>query len=52
MWQDLDDFAVDDLIVGSSLFLGAETAIGPIYVGGGVNTEGATSFFLFLGQFF
>lgn len=52
VWQDLDDFAVDDLIVGSSLFLGAETVIGPVYVGGGVNTEGATSFFLFLGQFF
>lgn len=52
VWADLDDFAFRDLVYGGGLFLAAETVIGPVYFGSGLNSEGDVSVFLFLGQIF
>lgn len=52
VWARLDDFAIADLILGGSVFVGADTVIGPVYLGGGVNTEGDGAAFLFIGQIF
>ncbi len=52
VWNDLDEFAVNDLILGGTLFVGVESPLGPIFLGGGHNTAGRTSLFLFIGGIF
>jgi NTE family protein len=50
VWQDRDDVGFDDLRVGGSLFLGADTILGPVYVGYGMADRGNDAFYLFLGR--
>ena len=52
VWNDRADMSFGDLRWSSSLFLGADTLIGPVYLGAAVGTSGQTSAFLFVGQLF
>jgi len=52
VWTNLDAFRVGDLILGGSGFVALESPLGPIFLGGGRNTEGGTTFFLFVGGIF
>ncbi|MDG4595283.1 MAG: patatin-like phospholipase family protein [Candidatus Contendobacter sp.] len=50
-WNDLDDVTLDSLIPAGSLFLGADTPLGPLYLAGGV-AKGDASLYLMLGRLF
>ena len=50
-WQDVGDIG-DDLIFGGSAFVGADTPIGPVYLGYGHADGGDHSLYLFLGPLF
>jgi NTE family protein len=51
VWQDSDDVDFGRLKTGGSLFLGAETPFGPLYLAGGF-AEGDAAFYLVLGKTF
>lgn len=52
VWQDSSDIGFDDTIFASSVFIGADTPIGPLYLGYGHNDTGDGSLYLFLGPLF
>jgi len=52
VWNTRSDMSLSDLRWSSSLFIGADTIIGPVYLGGAIGSEGQTSAFLFVGQLF
>jgi NTE family protein len=52
VWEDRDDISVDSAILAGSVFLGADTPIGPFYTGYGYAEGGNSSLFLFLGKTF
>jgi NTE family protein len=51
VWPDKDAVDLGDLKTGGSLFLGAETPFGPLYLAGGL-AEGDGAFYLILGKTF
>jgi len=51
-WQDRSDARVSNLKRDASLFLGADTILGPVYLATGFNEGGETAFYLFLGRTF
>ena len=51
-FEDLEDIDVGDMKVGSSMFIGADTYIGPIYLGYGYTEGGEHAVFLALGSIF
>jgi NTE family protein len=51
-WDLKDDIGADGLHYSSSIFVAADTFVGPIYLGLGVGDEGNKSAFLFVGQLF
>ncbi len=51
VWQSSDDLG-DDLIETSTLFLGAETLAGPLYLAYGVAEDGNDRFYLSIGKNF
>lgn len=52
VWNDRDDVSLNDLHWSSGVFVGADTLLGPIYLGAAVGDAGQTSAFLFIGQLF
>lgn len=52
VWQDSADVAIDDGLLNGSVFVGADTPIGPLYVGVGFAQSGKNTVFLFLGPAF
>jgi NTE family protein len=52
VWQQASDISLTDGIANGSLFLGADTPIGPLYLGVGFSEAGRTNFFLHLGPVF
>jgi len=52
VWQDFNDISFGDTIFAGSAFIGADTPIGPIYLGYGQNSNGNNSVYLFLGPLF
>jgi NTE family protein len=50
-WNDLDEITLDSLIPAGSLFLGADTPLGPLFLAGGV-AKGDASLYLMLGRLF
>jgi NTE family protein len=52
VWQTRDDVDLGDLKSGGSLFLGAETPFGPLYLAAGLASGGEAAFYLFLGKTF
>jgi NTE family protein len=51
-FDDRDDFEIGDMRVGGSVFLGADTFLGPIYLGAGVTEGGEQAVFLSIGDIF
>lgn len=51
-WNDLDDVSFDTLIPAGSLFLGADTPLGPLYLGAGLSDGSNASLYLTLGKLF
>ncbi len=49
-WMQRSDIQLDNLRVAGSLFIGADTLIGPLYLGYGRADAGETAFYLFLGR--
>jgi len=49
VWQEMDDIGSDAIAAGS-LFLGADTPIGPLYVGYGLAQAGHQAIFFYLGR--
>ena len=52
VWNDRSDMGFDDLIVAGSVFTGADTPLGPVYLAYGHAEGGNDSIYLFLGQTF
>ena len=52
VWQQASDISLEDAQLNGSLFLGADTPIGPLYLGVGFGEGGRTSAFLHLGPVF
>jgi NTE family protein len=51
-WNDLDDISGDPPILAGSLFLGADTPLGPFYLGAGLNDDSTGSLYMLLGKLF
>ncbi len=51
-WNRSSDISLGDLKWSSSLFVGADTLLGPVYLGGGIGDGGQASAFLYVGQLF
>jgi NTE family protein len=52
VWQTRDDVDLGDLEPAGSLFLGAESPFGPVYLAAGLANGGETAFYLYLGKTF
>jgi NTE family protein len=52
VWPDRDAVALDDLELGGSLFLGADSPLGPLYFAAGLGEDGERAFYLVLGKTF
>jgi NTE family protein len=52
VWQFRDEISFNTLRKNMSLFMGADTFLGPVYLGAGVDQEGSSAFYLFLGRTF
>jgi NTE family protein len=50
VWQERDDVSFSNGLFNGSLFVGADTPIGPVYVGAGFGEGGHYSGFLYLGS--
>jgi len=49
VWENRDDIDIGDGLFAGSLFLGAQTILGPLFFGYGVAEGGASSFYIYLG---
>jgi NTE family protein len=52
VWQTRDDVDWGELEMAGSLFLGAESPFGPVYLAAGLSEGGAAAFYLLLGRTF
>ena len=48
-WMQQTDMAFDDLLLNGSVFMGADTVIGPVFLAAGFGEGGAKSLFLSIG---
>ena len=49
-WQSSDDVSLSNSLLAGSLFIGADTFIGPVYLAGGLAEGGNTALYLFVGR--
>jgi NTE family protein len=49
-WSGQDGMTLSDMRLGSSLFVGADTALGPLYLGITYAPRGQTALYLYLGR--
>ncbi len=52
VFEDTDDIDLNEMLVGGSLFLGADSFLGPLYLGYGVTEGGDHSVYLLIGGLF
>ena len=52
VWQQDQDINHDDFVVSGSLYLGADTSLGPVALGYGRNHENTDAFYFYLGKNF
>jgi NTE family protein len=52
VWQIRSDARYGDLRKNASVFIGADTILGPVYLGAGGDSHGESAFYLFLGRTF
>ena len=50
VWQFSDEIGIDDLLYSGSVFLGAETPIGPVYLALGYHESGDTAAYFYVGN--
>jgi NTE family protein len=50
VWADPDDAALDDLLLGGSVFVGADTILGPAFIGYGRSENDRQTLFFFFGR--
>jgi NTE family protein len=50
VWDTRDAVSLDDSLGGGSIWLGADTIAGPVYVGYGRAEGGAESFYFYVGR--
>lgn len=51
-WNQRSDMSFQDLHTSASIWIGADTFLGPIYLGYGVGDDGHSAAFLYIGQLF
>lgn len=49
-WQTTDEVGLADTLTAGSLFIGADTFIGPVYLAGGLAEGGNSAFYLYVGR--
>jgi len=49
-WQDSSEISFSNTITAGSLFFGADTFIGPVYLAGGLAEGGKSALYLFVGR--
>jgi NTE family protein len=49
VWDDTSDIDVDSALLAGSVFLGADTGIGPVFLGYGIAEGGTSTFYLYVG---
>ncbi len=49
VWEDTSDIDVDSALLAGSVFLGADTGIGPVFLGYGIAEGGTNTFYLYVG---
>jgi len=52
LWNQRSDAGLSDLHTSLSVFLGADSFLGPVYLGYAVGDDGQTAAFLYVGQLF
>lgn len=52
VWNRRGDISLNDLRWSSSLFIGADSFLGPVYLGAGIGSDNQYSAFLYVGQLF
>lgn len=52
VWEDSDDISLDSLIASGSVFVGAETPVGPFHAGYGFAENGHNAWFFLFGRHF
>jgi NTE family protein len=52
VWEDSDDISLDSLIASGSVFVGAETPVGPFHAGYGFAENGHSAWFFLFGRHF
>ena len=50
MWNSRDDIALNNTVVAGSVFLGADTILGPFYLAYGLNDTDSSTVYLYLGR--
>ena len=50
VWNDRDDIKLDNMILAGSVFVGADTILGPLYLGYGINDSNTSTIYLYLGR--
>lgn len=49
VWDSTQNISAHGLQYGSALFVGADTALGPVYLGTGFSQSGHQTFYLYIG---
>jgi len=49
-WNDRDEISFDNSVLAGSVFVGADTFLGPLYLAYGINDSNASTFYLYLGR--
>ncbi len=50
VWDDRDQISLDNTVLAGSVFVGADTILGPLYVAYGLNDASASTIYLYLGR--
>lgn len=49
-WNDRDDISLSNSVLAGSVFVGADTFLGPLYLAYGINDSNASTFYFYLGR--
>lgn len=52
VWDDIDNADIDSMLIAGSVFIGADTPVGPLYMAAGHGEGGRASLYFFLGRTF
>lgn len=52
VWDDLDNADIDSMLIAGSVFIGADTPVGPLYLAAGHGEGGRASLYFYLGRTF